>query len=71
MFVDVRGEGVKVQVMANAKYFPSQEKFEQIMGRMRRGDIVGFVGHPAKTKKVNVLLLHAIKFFSWFYYNCV
>lgn len=55
IFLDVRGEGVKLQVMANAKYFGDQEKFEVVMDRIRRGDVVGFVGHPAKTKKVNIV----------------
>jgi len=52
IFYDVRGEGVKLQIMANAKYYQSQEEFEQVTDRIRRGDIVGFKGIPAKTKKV-------------------
>jgi len=50
-FFDCRGEGVKLQIMANAKYFKGGD-FEEAVDRVRRGDIIGFVGHPAKTKKV-------------------
>ena len=53
-FYDVRGEGVKLQVMANAKYYKNQDEFEPQMDRVRRGDIVGIVGLPAKTKKVSL-----------------
>ncbi|CAG7819592.1 unnamed protein product [Allacma fusca] len=57
-FYDVRGEGVKVQIMANAKYFTKGEaEFEDQMDRVRRGDIVGAVGHPAKTKKGELSLI--------------
>jgi lysyl-tRNA synthetase class 2 len=51
-FLDCRGEDVKLQIMANAKYFTAERDFEEALDRMRRGDIVGFIGHPAKTKKV-------------------
>lgn len=43
---------MKLQIMANAKYYSSQEAFEEVTDRVRRGDIVGFKGYPAKTKKV-------------------
>lgn len=56
-FFDVRGEGVKMQIMANAKYFNNTEQFEEAMDKIKRGDIVGFTGHPAKTKKVTVVLI--------------
>lgn len=57
IFYDCRGEGVKIQIMANAKYYPSEEAFAQITDRVRRGDIVGFKGHPAKTKKGELSLV--------------
>ena len=51
-FYDLRGEGTKVQVMANAKaYAAGEEAFLADVAKIRRGDIVGFVGKPAKTKK--------------------
>lgn len=39
------------QVMANAKLYDSLEKFENETGKLRRGDIIGAIGHPGKTKK--------------------
>lgn len=51
IFYDLRGEGVKIQVMANAKMYESEEKFVADTDKLRRGDIIGCVGHPGKTKK--------------------
>ena len=51
VFYDIRGEGCKLQVMANAMMYSSVEEFTQIVEQIRRGDIVGVEGHPAKTKK--------------------
>ncbi|XP_022834580.1 lysine--tRNA ligase isoform X1 [Spodoptera litura] len=51
IFYDLRGEGVKIQVMANAKMYESEEKFVSDTDKLRRGDIIGCVGHPGKTKK--------------------
>ncbi|GBP66565.1 Lysine--tRNA ligase [Eumeta japonica] len=51
IFYDLRGEGVKIQVMANAKLYESEEKFETDTDKLRRGDIIGCTGHPGKTKK--------------------
>jgi len=51
VFYDIRGEGCKLQVMANAKMYSSAEEFAAIVEQIRRGDIVGVEGHPAKTKK--------------------
>ena len=51
IFYDLRGEGKKIQVMANAKMYKSVEEFEDVNERTRRGDIVGVVGIPGKTKK--------------------
>lgn len=51
IFYDLRGEGVKLQVMANARSYSSEEAFNTDTDRIRRGDIVGVVGHPGKTKK--------------------
>lgn len=53
-FYDCRAEGVKLQIMANAKHFANEGQFEEAVDRIRRGDIVGFTGHPAKTKKVTL-----------------
>nr|NP_001298450.1 lysine--tRNA ligase [Papilio polytes]BAM19231.1 lysyl-tRNA synthetase [Papilio polytes] len=51
IFYDLRAEGVKVQVMANAKMYECEEKFEKDTDKLGRGDIIGCVGHPGKTKK--------------------
>ncbi|XP_022125432.2 lysine--tRNA ligase isoform X1 [Pieris rapae] len=51
IFYDLRGEGVKIQVMANAKLYVSEEQFIKDTDKLRRGDIIGCVGHPGKTKK--------------------
>lgn len=51
IFYDVRAEGKKIQIMANAKYYESEEGFVEIHERTRRGDVVGIKGHPSRTKK--------------------
>lgn len=51
IFYDLRGEGVKLQVMANARLYESEELFESDLPKLRRGDIIGCVGNPGKTKK--------------------
>lgn len=51
IFYDLRGEGVKIQVMANAKMYSSEEKFAADIDKIRRGDIIGIEGYPGKTKK--------------------
>lgn len=51
IFYDLRGEGVKIQVMANAGFYESEDKFREMSERIRRGDIIGCEGHPGKTKK--------------------
>merc|ERR1712050_618781 len=57
IFYDVRGEGVKLQVMANAGAYKSADEFLKINDRLRRGDIVGCVGNPGKTKKGELSLI--------------
>ena len=49
-FYDLHGEGAKVQVMFNASYAESPESYEWARDNVRRGDIIGVVGHPGKTK---------------------
>lgn len=51
IFYDLRGEGVKIQVMANARQYKDGEKFATDTSKIRRGDIIGVVGNPGKTKK--------------------
>ncbi|RWS00347.1 lysine--tRNA ligase-like isoform X2 [Dinothrombium tinctorium] len=51
IFYDLRGEGKRIQVMANASYYSSIEAFNEINDNIKRGDILGCFGHPGKTKK--------------------
>uniref|UniRef100_A0AAR2KVL7 Lysine--tRNA ligase n=1 Tax=Pygocentrus nattereri TaxID=42514 RepID=A0AAR2KVL7_PYGNA len=51
LFYDLRGEGVKLQVMANSRNYKSEEDFVHINNKLRRGDIIGVRGNPGKTKK--------------------
>lgn len=51
IFYDLRGEGVKVQVMANARLYENKDRFEADNAKIRRGDVIGVVGKPAKSKK--------------------
>ncbi|XP_063293338.1 lysine--tRNA ligase isoform X1 [Pelobates fuscus] len=51
IFYDLRGEGTKLQVMANSKFYKSEEEFIAVNNRLRRGDIIGVKGNPGKTKK--------------------
>jgi len=49
IFYDLRGEGVKIQIMADQR--ASEQDFGYIHGKLRRGDIVGVRGKPGKSKK--------------------
>eukprot|EP01112_Ceratiomyxa_fruticulosa_P005483 TRINITY_DN1611_c0_g1_i1.p1 TRINITY_DN1611_c0_g1~~TRINITY_DN1611_c0_g1_i1.p1 ORF type:complete len:597 (+),score=158.01 TRINITY_DN1611_c0_g1_i1:802-2592(+) len=50
-FYDVRSQGVKLQVLANQKqYNGSEEEFRAINTTLRRGDVIGVVGKPGRSK---------------------
>merc|ERR1711881_607582 len=49
IFYDLRGEGVKIQIMADQR--ASDQDFGYIHGKIRRGDIIGVCGKPGKSKK--------------------
>lgn len=52
LFYDLRGEMHKIQIMANANHYSEDiETFVKLNEGIKRGDVVGVVGHPAKTKK--------------------
>ncbi|KAM4017919.1 lysine--tRNA ligase isoform 1-T1 [Anomaloglossus baeobatrachus] len=51
IFYDLRGEGMKLQVMANSRFYKSEEEFFAVNNKLRRGDIIGVKGNPGKTKK--------------------
>lgn len=44
IFYDLRGEGVKIQVMADAR--ASEQDFTEVHNKIRRGDIIGVKGKP-------------------------
>ncbi|KAJ3115017.1 lysyl-tRNA synthetase [Phlyctochytrium bullatum] len=49
-FFDLHGEGKKVQVLAQAQYQDSSRTFDEVHGLLRRGDVVGVLGFPGKSK---------------------
>ncbi|KDQ31687.1 hypothetical protein PLEOSDRAFT_1061805 [Pleurotus ostreatus PC15] len=49
-FYDLHGEGVKVQIMANAQDAEDPASFQAVHDIFRRGDIVGVTGTPSRTK---------------------
>ena len=51
IFYDIRGEGVKLQIMANASFYADQDAFVIINDRLKRGDVVGVRGHPGRSAK--------------------
>lgn len=52
VFYDLRSDMHKIQIMANvAHYGDDLEAFVKINEGIKRGDIVGVIGHPGKTKK--------------------
>eukprot|EP01041_Mallomonas_annulata_P010497 gene10497-21896_t len=52
MFYDLHGEGVKIQIMSDmSSYDGGEEAFRNIHHLIKRGDIVGVIGHPGKSKK--------------------
>ncbi|TCD67308.1 lysyl-tRNA synthetase [Steccherinum ochraceum] len=50
-FYDLHGEGKKVQIMAQKQDAKDPDSFVAVHENFRRGDIVGVVGSPSRTKK--------------------
>ncbi|RLV94989.1 Lysine--tRNA ligase cytoplasmic [Spathaspora sp. JA1] len=48
-FYGLKGDGVQVQIMAQAQDAESVEAFEKMHEHLRRGDIIGVTGYPGKT----------------------
>lgn len=48
-FYVLKGDGVQVQIMAQAQDAPSVEAYEKMHEYLRRGDIIGIVGYPGRT----------------------
>lgn len=52
MFYDLHGEGVKIQIMSDiSQYEGGEEAFREVHNLVKRGDIVGVIGKPGKSKK--------------------
>lgn len=51
IFYDLHGEGVKIQVRAQAAEYPDEETFVRETTHIRRGDIIGIDGIPGRTKR--------------------
>ncbi|GBB94722.1 hypothetical protein RclHR1_02400018 [Rhizophagus clarus] len=48
IFYDLHGDGTKIQINAQAQY--SERDFVKVHEHIRRGDIVGVIGFPGRTK---------------------
>lgn len=57
IFYDVQGEGTHLQIMANARFHNMTEDFVETHSRVKRGDIVGFKGHPTRSKSGELSLV--------------
>lgn len=60
IFYDIRGEGLKLQVMATAKNYCTEGKFAEDVAIIKRGDIIGVEGIPAKTKKGELSVIPSV-----------
>lgn len=49
VFIDLKQEGEPLQVMCNANNFKGNRPFDEVVGTLRRGDIVGIMGKPGRT----------------------
>ena len=49
VFIDLKQEGENLQAMCNANNFKGIRPFDEVIGTLRRGDIVGIVGKPGRT----------------------
>lgn len=51
MFVDLRGDGMKLQVKIYEASFATPDEFNLFVNTLRRGDIIGVEGTPSRTKR--------------------
>lgn len=49
-FYTVNQEGASLQILADLRHFHNEKEYEFINNLLRRGDIVGVRGHPARAK---------------------
>lgn len=74
IFYDLRGEGVKLQVMANARSYETEAGFIADTDKIRRGDIIGVTGSPGKTKKGELSIVPtnvSWRFGLYVFYQCL
>jgi len=50
VFYDIVESGAKLQILSDMRFYETEQEFEKIHDVLRRGDIVGVVGHPARSK---------------------
>jgi len=50
-FYDLRGDGAKIQIMSDLRTYGDEDAFKKIHRTVKRGDIIGVVGYPGKSKK--------------------
>lgn len=50
VFYDLKGDGLKLQVMCNVNNHKSERDFHELHSTIRRGDIIGVRGRPGRTK---------------------
>jgi len=50
VFYDIKSDDAKLQLLCDRRVYLSEEKFEQIHAVLRRGDLVGVRGMPARAK---------------------
>ena len=50
VFYDLKQEGERLQVMCNEANHKVETPFEELHSTIRRGDIIGIVGLPGRTK---------------------
>lgn len=53
----MKSDNVKLQALANVRYYTGSVPFEEMNERLRRGDIVGFKGHPTRSKTGELSIL--------------
>jgi lysyl-tRNA synthetase class 2 len=51
VFYDLKGDGKRLQVMCNINNHKGAQTFAEVHSKFRRGDIIGVVGTPGKTKR--------------------
>ncbi|XWV25988.1 lysine-tRNA synthetase [Tupanvirus soda lake] len=56
-FAVFESDGVTLQILANAKYYGDMEEFKRDKKILRRGDIIGVVGHPTRSTKGELSIL--------------